>query len=107
MQERICELQEQQERAQAQRWLEQFIVVNEQCDQLSGSECERLLRKLREPPVFLNDSEAIWAERLIMVIERRLDELDISDILARIRTLKPEVLQKVAEAISDMTEKHK
>ncbi|MGJ7459415.1 hypothetical protein [Halomonas sp. RA08-2] len=105
LQTRICELEEQQERALAQRWLSQFSGVGERVVELPRPECERLLRRLRERPAFLSTGENEHAERLTTAVERRLDELDVSDILARIRILKPEALQQVAKVIADMAEK--
>jgi len=105
LQARICELEQQHERAAAQRWLAQFSGVAERVDELPRLECGQLLRRLRERPVFLSTDEDDQAERLTTAVERRLDELDISDILDRIRILKPEALQQVAKVIADMAEK--
>lgn len=101
---RVDELEEQRARAEAQRWLEQFAGVVGRVEQLSGSECDRLLRVLRSRPDYLNAVELEQAEQLTAAVERRLDELDVSDIVARIRRLKPELRRQLAEAIANLSE---
>ncbi|MCG5523610.1 hypothetical protein LRB11_01525 [Ectothiorhodospira haloalkaliphila] len=101
---RVRELENENARAEALRWLEQFDGIDGCIDQLSKSSCESLLLALRARPPLLSEAEAHQVERLAMGIERQLDMIDVSDIVSRIRRLKPEALRKVLEEIEVLSE---
>ncbi|WP_038052085.1 hypothetical protein [Thioalkalivibrio sp. ALJ1] len=105
--ERICEalrsrasdLEQQHERIEAERWLAQFEGLDRKVDELSGRECDQLLQTLRAPPEQLNVVEKQFIQDLTTAVEQRLDALDVSDIIVRIRRLNPHALRQVIDAI--------
>ncbi len=101
---RADELEKAQERAEAQRWFAQFDGVAERVGRISVADCGRLLRALRARPARLSVAEAEVVESVTTMVEQRLDAFDVSDILARIRRLKPQALRQVLEAITDLSE---
>lgn len=102
MQARVRELKEQKAREEALRWLEQFSGVKERVEDLSGSECDHLLRVLRCQPDYLSTVELEQVKQLTIAVEHRLDQLDVSDILARVRRLRPELRRQLAEVIASL-----
>lgn len=105
LERRIEMLEEQAYRQEAKRWLERFAGVLERLDELSRTDCERLLSDLRARPTYLNAPEVEIANEVTTRVEGRLDEVDVSDVVARIRRLKPAVLRRVLDEIAELTEK--
>lgn len=102
---RIAMLTEQAHRSEAKRWLARFSGLLERLDELSRAECERLLSDLRARPTYLNESEVAMADEVTTKVEGCLDEIDVSDIVTRIRRLKPTALRRVLDVLEDLTEK--
>lgn len=101
---RIAILTEQVNRSDAKRWLARFSGLFERLDELSRAECERTLSDLRARPSYLNEVEVAMADEVTTKVEGRLDEIDVSDILARIRRLKPPVLRRVLNELTNLAE---
>ena len=101
---RINQLEHIKAREASIDWMEQFDHLESQTAQLSRDECVQELRKLRAAPENLLSEERETLTTLILRVERRLDELDFTDILARIKRLDPDMLGELATHISKMLE---
>src|SRR5680860_1507727 len=73
---------------ESRRWIESFSEIEENLTTLSDVECKQILRRLEKNPDFLTDADKTEAHNLKLLVERRLDELDISDIFERVLCLK-------------------
>lgn len=100
--ERIHALEEQAGRSVAAAWIAQFEDVPARIDRLSRGECEQFLRQLRTRPAELGTDQVAATEQWITAIERRLDEMDISDIVSRIQRLKPGPFRELALFVADL-----
>ena len=98
---RIAQLEHIKIREAAQNWLKQFAGLEQQAAQLSRTECEQRLGELRASPEGLLPKEQENLEALISCVEGRLDELDLTDILTRIRRLKPDVLRDLMKHLGE------
>ncbi|GGY63318.1 hypothetical protein [Marinobacter zhanjiangensis] len=98
---RIVKLQQIRAREEAEIWLKQFADLQREATQLPRSECEKQLRELRAAPEGLLPEEKETLGRLISLVEARLDELDLTDILARIKRMKPDVLRDLMRHVSE------
>ncbi|WP_165855176.1 hypothetical protein [Marinobacter sp. JSM 1782161] len=99
---RVAQLEQVKAREVALSWLKQFADLEQQAGQLSRAECEQQLRELRVAPQGLLTAEEETVATLISCVEARLDELDLTDIVARIKRLKPEALKNLAKHVQEM-----
>jgi hypothetical protein len=72
---------------------------------LSRTDCERLLSDLRARPTYLNEAEIALVNNVTTSVEGRFDEVDVSDIVVRIRRLKPAALRRVLDELAELTER--
>jgi hypothetical protein len=101
---RIYELEAEQRQNEAKKWLSQFEGITQRLDVLSRSECDQLLGVLRAPPTDLNNTDADFVRQLTLKVERRLDSIDVSDIVKRIKRLNPDALRQLRELVNELNE---
>ena len=99
---RIQQLNNERARLVGQNWFQKLVDINLQERSLSRKECEEQLSILRAPPDGLLAKEMEEVSNRISIIELRLDELDLSDIEARIKRLKPFSLQNLRRYIESL-----
>ena len=102
---RIDRLEKNKERETAEKWFAQFLDREYQATQLSRTDCEQLLLDLRMAPRGLLAQEKEALAIRVSSIEARLDELDLTDIVARIKRLNPESLNSLAGYINEILER--
>ena len=103
---RISQLEHMKAREAAEMWFKRFVDPDQEVSRLSRAECEQRLSELRAAPRALLSGEEEKLATLISRVEGRLDELDLTDIMARIERLNPEAIQKLAAMMSEMFEVH-
>jgi hypothetical protein len=101
---RIAQLEQIDAREVARTWFKQLSGLDDRADHLSRQECEQTLEELRAAPEGLVSQEKETLAALVCRIEARLDELDLTDIVARIRRLKPDSLHQLADILNEILE---
>tara|TARA_R100000306_G_scaffold62480_1_gene70812 strand:+ start:5825 stop:10330 length:4506 start_codon:yes stop_codon:yes gene_type:complete len=101
---RIAQLEQIDAREVARTWFKQLSGLDDRADHLSRQECEQTLEELRAAPEGLVSQEKEALAALVCRIEARLDELDLTDIVARIRRLKPDSLHQLADILNEILE---
>lgn len=99
---RISDLEYIKIRKTVKKWFEKFVNLENDVAQMSHLECEQKLRELRVAPQGLLPEEEENLTILISVVESRLDELDLTDIFARIKRLNPKALQSLLQYIQNL-----
>ena len=84
--------------------MKQFSALEHQAAQLSRGECDQKLSELRAGPKGLLPEEKEWVAKLISLVERRVDELDLTDILTRIKRLNADSLNNLLKSIYGILE---
>lgn len=75
---------------QAREWLDDFSSKVSKPESLSREMCRDLLARLDSRPDFVGASDLETISPLRRGVERRIDELDLSDLLERIASMTPE-----------------
>lgn len=101
---RIAQLEQIKAREAAESWMKQFSALEQQTAQLSRSECDQQLSELRAAPKGLLLEEEEWVAKLISLVESRVDELDLTDILTRIKRLNTDSLHNLVKSIYGILE---
>ena len=99
---RITNLEHIKARETAKDWLKKYVNLEREVHQMSQVECEQYLRELRSAPQGLLPEEEKTLTMLSSLVEARLDELDLTDIIARLKRLNPKALQSLMQYIQKM-----
>jgi DNA mismatch repair ATPase MutL len=84
-------LKEQERASAALNWIEGIHSQVKIIDELSSTDCEKLLRTLEKLPEFVSEKEMHQVVELRSLLTQRQDTLDIKSILERICSLKEDL----------------
>ena len=97
---------EQARAAQSAKWSAQLLDQFPYVPTLSEQACRELLSKLQACPAFVSPNEFEKLMELKMLVEKRLDELDISALIMRINAMPPEKRALLLQMLSACDEAH-
>ncbi|MGZ8250289.1 MAG: hypothetical protein ACXW17_19180, partial [Methylomagnum sp.] len=100
IQNRRMELLEEARRSQVVAWQAPFLSFGN-IEAMDQYETERLLKKLRNPPVELRPEEQVSVEAILLRLMNRLDQISLNEIIGRIERLSVDQQRQVFSILSE------
>lgn len=95
----LAQALETQRARDAAAWIAQLQATAGDTATLSKQKCVDVLAKLQNHPVYVSATELERFDEVRKLIERRLDELDISDLIARVDAMSPSMRELLLQQL--------